>query len=142
MVNKLNGSLRLIESAVNGHPYKMFKGSKNPEVPDEVTFEHNGDMYIPRGDKTYQVALHMKYQYGVDYTWGTYNTEGKEAAGAGGKPKYLIYTSKLVPSVRDAALADMNERLKQDWNASDVHAATVLRKKLKIGKPLPLGPKQ
>ena len=55
------------------------RGSREPKEPDDVAFEHNGDMYIPKGEKFSQIALHMKYTYGVDYTWVINDGDAKTA---------------------------------------------------------------
>lgn len=137
--NKLNVCLSEVEAAVNDHDWTEHRGSREPKKPDDVSFEHNGDMYIPQGEKNYQIALHMKYKYGTDYTWVINDDDAK--AKAKGRDKYVIFTGKLGASAHDAAVAEVNEMLRQDWNPHDIHAATVLRKKMKVGKPLSLGPK-
>jgi hypothetical protein len=139
MHNKLNASLRDVEAAVNGHAWKSSLGGRDPKEPDDASFEHNGDMYIPKGEKSYQVALHIKFKYAANYTWVIDDDDARVKAK--GKDKYVIFTGKLDPPLREAAIAEVNERLKQDWQPHDIQAATILRKKIKVGKPLSLAQK-
>jgi hypothetical protein len=149
--NEVNRCLRDVSAGVNGYPPSE-GSSRTQSKPDDVSFEHNGDMYIPRGMKYYQAALHMKHKYGVDYTWVFRDDEGK--AKAAGLEKYVLSTSKLDPAIRAAAMADLNERLAATWTVTDLRSttvqrcrarvardsgeATVLRNKLRVGKPLSL----
>lgn len=137
--NKLNASLREVEAAVNGRPWTPRESGRAQQVFDDASFEHNGDMYIPKGDKSYQIALHIKYTYGADYTW-VINDAGAKAK-AGGMEKYVLFTGKLESPARETAIAEVNKMLTQEWTPHDIHAATVLRKKMKVGKPLNLAQK-
>lgn len=106
--NKTRRSLANIDAAINGGAFKSEPVSRQ-DKPDTEIFEHNGDMYLPRGTRYYQAALHMQHKYGIDYTWVISDGEAKKKAG--GKDKYVIFTSKLAPEIRDAALADLKLRL-------------------------------
>lgn len=117
MFNKLNASLREIEAALNGRQSEgSLRAKSHPSVDDNFSFEHNGDMYIPSGEVYHQIALHMKYVYGVGYTWVIDDREAKVKAV--GKNKLVIKISTLDLNAREAAMADLKQKLQLEANNS------------------------
>lgn len=139
LTNKVTDALREVEAVANGRPHKSFL-STHAYSGDTVCFEHKGDMYVPKGEKFYQAALFMQHKYGIDYTWVIRDDEGKKKAG--GAEKYVINTSKLDPAVRDVAMAELRQRLEEDYDhAHSLRRATILQKPLQVRKPINFSPK-
>jgi hypothetical protein len=135
--NKIAASLSEVDDAVNARAKKE-PAARAAKEPDTHVFEHNGDMYLPSTTKSYQIALHMKYKYGVDYTWVIRDKDAELRANK--KDKYVLMTGALAPGIRDEAMADLNRKLDEEVAPKELRAATVLKRKMRVGKPLNFRP--
>ena len=100
--NKINACLGEVECAINGKATPPAVFAPREDVSGLAPFEHKGDTYLPRSDKSYQAALYMQMTHGTDYTWVVNDKEAQPKCN--GKGVYVIFTSKLDVAARARAV--------------------------------------
>jgi hypothetical protein len=109
MQNQISRSLGVIQGAAAGQSLDLWARSQKRSVHDHYFFSHDGDMYIPQGDRSYQLALHIQHKYGAKHTWVIHDPRAKGKAG--GRDMYVIQTSKLSITARREAKAEIRAAL-------------------------------
>lgn len=137
--NKINACLREVECAINGKAPPEPSFLPREDVTGLDPFECNGNIYIPRSDKSYQAALYMQKTHGTDYSWVVNDKDAQPKCN--GKDVYVIFTGKLDGTARADAVADLYRKLQEDPADARARAATILRRKTRVPAPLSLKPK-
>lgn len=106
--NEVNRCLFCIQAVVTGREPTPPR-QRVQEIPDGTWFQQGGDVYIPKGEAYYQIALRMKFTYGVDFDWVIRNERAQRRAGD--TEKYVLLTSALEQPARSRAIGELSEWL-------------------------------